>query len=142
MGVPTKVYAVMRRSGCMMVFRGGLGAAAAHTTGGYLAILSQIGDEMMSAGGEYDAPDKLFLNGKLMVESGLSEMAYQYHRDTVSARQAAAREVQNLHTPRWLPDDEAAPGYNPPGIDAWTVRKSGTPKRTQSPAKDEQGQDQ
>jgi len=122
---PPKTYVVMRKSGRVMMFRGGLGADATHSQGPYFSILETIATELMSAGSDYDPPEKLFLNGKVVVDCGLDSLAYDYQRDKVAAREAASNAVANIHTPAWAPDDEHAPGYNPPGIDAWTVKKAG-----------------
>lgn len=115
-------YVVMRRSGQIMTFRDGIGGSP-QSGGPYLHILGVIADELQSAGNTYDAPEKLFLDGKLVVERGLKDLAWNYRQDSVGARDAAANEVKNLHMPNWLPADEQKPGYNPPGIDKWTVRK-------------------
>jgi len=121
---PKKTYVVMRKSGRVMMFRGGLGADNTHSQGPFLSILDTIATELMSAGSDYDPPEKLFLNGKVVVERGLDSLAYAYRQDSVAAAGAASDEVKNIHTPAWAPDDEHAPGYNPPGIDAWTVKKA------------------
>ncbi len=114
-----KVYVVIRKSGHVMNF----GSGATCSSGPYLAILSIIAAEMNSAGSNYDPPEKLFLNGACVVDKRLSDLAFNYGRDQADARAAAQREVENIHTPGWAPDDERALGYNPPGIDKWTVRK-------------------
>ncbi len=118
-------YLVMRRSGSVMMFSSGLGGSSGQSEGPYLHILGVVATEMQSAGSDWDAPDKLFLNGNLMVERGLTDLAWKYRTDEVDARDAALRKVRNMHMPNWLPDDENKPGYNPPGIDKWTVIKAG-----------------
>lgn len=122
MSEPKNSYVVMRKSGRVMTLGSGMGASV-HSEGSYLHILDKIASEHNSAGSNYDPPEKLFLNGKCVVESRLAHLAWEYDRDLVAAKTAAVREVQNLHTPSWRPDSERAPGYNPPGIDEWTVRR-------------------
>lgn len=118
------VYVVLRRSGRVMRLGNGMGEST-ESEGPFLWILDRIATELNSSGGFYDAPYRLFLNGKCVVESGLDDLAYRYNADKVAAAAAAQREIQNIHMPDWLPENERKPGYNPPGVDAWTVRKAG-----------------
>lgn len=118
------IYVVLRRSGAVMRLGDSISSIAPASNGPYLAILDTIANEMSSAGGSYDSPHSLFLNGKCVIESGLADLAWKYNRDSMEARSAAANAVKNLHMPTWLPDNEVKPGYNPPGIDKWEVRKS------------------
>jgi hypothetical protein len=122
---PKNIYVVMRKSGCIRQMRhSGIGTLT-ETEGPYLSILSAIADEHQSAGGNYDRPDKLFLNGELVVERGLCDLAWKFRQDELGSREAASRAVKNMHMPAWLPADERKPGYNPPGVDIWTVKKRG-----------------
>lgn len=117
------IYAVMRRSGRMMQFRDALSGNSTESGGPYLHILGVVVTEFQSAGSDWDAPDKLFLNGNLVVAKGLSDLAWKFHQDKIGARDAAYNTVKNIHMPDWLPDSEVKPGFNPSGTDAWTVEK-------------------
>lgn len=117
------IYTVMRRSGRIMQFRDGLAGDRTETAGGYLHILDVVATEMGSAGSTWDAPDKLFLNGNLVVEKGLANIAWDYRQDRIDAGEAVSRYLKNIHTPDWVPDEERKPGYNPGGVDRWTVKK-------------------
>lgn len=121
------VYVVMRRSGAVMPFLDALSGGRTESEGPYLHILDTVANEMQSAGSTWDAPSKLFLNGLVVVDKGLADLAWAYRQDAQNARDAAQREVKNLHMPPWLPADEQKPGYNPPGIDTWTVKKAKRP---------------
>lgn len=116
------VYVVLRLSGLPMRFQSGMWGDGTYHAGPYTSVLDAIATEQESAGGNHDSADKLFLNGKCVVERGLSTIAYKYRRDSLDARTAAARAVANRHMPSWLPDNEQKPGYNPPGVDTWLVR--------------------
>lgn len=119
-----KRYVVMRCSGAIRRMDTGISGTGTESAGPYLAILDSIYQEYQSAGGNWDRPDKLFLDGKLVVPSGLADLAWNYGRDRSDATSAAQRAVQNLHIQDWAPDDERKPGFNPPGIDTWEVRKA------------------
>ena len=121
MSTEKSVYVVMRRSGHVMQM-GGMGGGVTHQ-GPYLAILGKVTTEMQSAGSTHDAPDKLFLNGKCVIESGLSSIAWKYSEDLRDAQIAANDAAKNLHMPDWLPSDEVKSGYNPPGVAKWKVEK-------------------
>jgi hypothetical protein len=113
-----KKYVVMRRSGAIMPMRDGFGGACVESEGPYLSILERIATEPYS-----DPPDKLFLNGDLVVASGLLELALAYREDRLAARSAADTAVCTSHMPAWLPEDEIAPVYIVPGADDWLVTK-------------------
>lgn len=47
-------------------------------TAGYLDILDKVSVEYNSAGGNWDRPNMLLLNGKVVIDSGLSELAWRF----------------------------------------------------------------
>jgi hypothetical protein len=106
MSEPKKVYVVMRRSGAIMRFRDALSGDGFASAGPYTSILDTIANEMNSAGGDYDEPSKLFLNGEIVVDSGLASKAYSYQRDAVAARERARRAVNALHRPGWCDEGD------------------------------------
>lgn len=69
----------------------------------YWSILSDIYEEYQSAGGNWDRPSMLLLNGKVVVEKGLADLAWEYGKDRREAYAKAAAEVVEKHTPAWLP---------------------------------------
>lgn len=69
---------------------------------GYFALLDAVYDEYQSAGGGWDRPTTLLLNGKVVVDRGLADLAWQYGRDLFAARTKAAEGVREKHTPAWL----------------------------------------
>jgi hypothetical protein len=76
--------------------------------GSYFGILSEVFNSGMSAGGNWDAPSTLILNGKIVVERGLWDLAYAYGTADRDARAAAYEKVKVAHTPDWLAAHEAA----------------------------------
>jgi hypothetical protein len=118
-----KIYVVMRRSGAIMRFRDGLSGDQTSHGGPYTFILDAIANELNSAGGEYDAPDKLFLNGKVVVESALATKAWEYQRDAVAAREQARRAVNALHRPEWCDEGDGHASE----ARGWHVAKATTP---------------
>jgi len=117
------VYVVMRRSGAIMRVNNGLGSPGTDSAGPYLSILSTIANEMGSAGGNWDAPEKLFFNGACVVEKGLADIAWRYQEDSNAARWAAAETVAALYNPDWVPDDEKKAAYRQPGQSLWKIEK-------------------
>lgn len=95
------VYVVMRASGKIMQFRDGISGDRSQSAGPYTSILDTIANEMSGSGGDWDQPEKLFLNGVLVIDSGLSSKAFEYQRDSVAAREQARRAVNKLHRPDW-----------------------------------------
>ena len=89
----------------------------------YVNILHHIATQGEGGGSNYDRPMKLLLNGEVMVERGLTDLAYAYLKDKRDLAKEANNTLLNLHTPAWYPEDEAPPGFNPPGIDVWKIEK-------------------
>ena len=117
------VYVVLRRSGKPMTFKTGMSLYPDSSTEmDYLSLLSTIASDIDGAGGDYDEPYALMLNGEI-VDKNIMAKALAYRKDRVAASEAALRYVQNLHAAPF--DRRGAPGYNPPGIDVWTIEKKG-----------------
>jgi hypothetical protein len=117
------VYVVLRRSGKPMTFKSGLSMYPdASTEMAYLSLLSAIASDIDGAGGDYDEPYALMLNGEI-VDKNIMTKALAYRKDMVAATDAARDKVRNMHAAPF--DKRGAPGYNPPGIDLWTVTKKG-----------------
>lgn len=116
------VYAVLRASGRSMDLKRGIGQD--HLDNGpYFSILNHIALEQSNAGSNYDPPSQLFLNGKCVVESGLSSIAWRHHDDKRAASFAASEAVRLHHTPDWLPEDENKPEFAGHGVSKWKAEK-------------------
>lgn len=116
-------YVVIRKSGDVMLFNQiGLQTTS---TGPYLDILMAVAVESESAGADYDIPDKLLLNGEVVVDSGLLRLALAYSLDKSQAWDAADRACRGMHSQglKWLPEAERV-YHNPPGVDHWTVTRA------------------
>lgn len=68
----------------------------------YWSILDTIHIEFQSAGGNWNRPTMLLHNGKVVVESGLADLAWRYGEDKRKAVNAAAQKVREDHAPDWL----------------------------------------
>lgn len=115
------VYVVMRKSGRVMSPTGL--TAGTHWEGPLFSIYSAIAQESGQSNSDYDPPDRLFLDGKLVVEGGLYNMAHRYVSDMREAEEYARRQVCREHQHPWMPDDEMT-GSNPPGVDKWIVKRA------------------
>lgn len=116
------IYAVLRASGRPMDLSRGIGQTTLEN-GPYLAILDHIGIEQQSAGINHDSASQLFLNGKCVVKSGLSTLAWRHQDDKRAAAKAAADAVRELHSPDWLPIDETKEGFGGHQVAQWRVEK-------------------
>jgi post-segregation antitoxin (ccd killing protein) len=115
-------YVVFRRSGAIFHVDDGRGGRGAESPGPYYAILAEIA-RLPEAHDASDPPDKLLLNGNVVVEGGLMAAARAYKRDMAEATEYAVREVSRLHQHRWMPDHEKT-GSTPPGVDKWEVKRA------------------
>lgn len=77
------------------------GRAEFSDTAGYLDILDKVSIEYNSAGGGWDRPNMLLLNGKVVIESGLSEIAWNYgeRRRELSAK--SWEKIRSEFVPPW-----------------------------------------
>lgn len=111
-----KHYVVMRKSGRIFAFRGGFGALTEASEGPFLTILDSIYQEASSGGSDYDRPDKLFLNGVCVIETGLTDHAYKYVFDRRDAQAVLNETIKQEHLTgcwEWLPDDEVSTYFKP-----------------------------
>lgn len=93
LGKSEPVYVVLTASG--RVWSGKPGVMT------WFCILDAIHNEFMSAGGSWDRPDKLIVNGTVVVERGLADVAYAYGQKSNKERWAAAARVQDEFRPDW-----------------------------------------
>lgn len=70
--------------------------------GDYFTLLEQIYSHHMTAGGNWDPPNMLLVNGKVVVESGLDKAAWNYGQALRQALQRVRVDIKEKHTPLWL----------------------------------------
>ena len=68
----------------------------------YFSILDTVYLEHSSAPGDWDAPNMLLRNGKIVIEGKLHDLAWKYCRDRQQAMDEAATAVRDKHLPAWL----------------------------------------
>lgn len=72
------------------------GRAKTYDQVSYFSVLTAIYDEFRSGGSNHDLANMLLLNGKVVVTSGLNELAYKYCTERDEAMQKARDEVQRM----------------------------------------------
>lgn len=70
--------------------------------GDYFSILSSIGHEYMSAGGNLDRPNMLLRDGVIVVHSGIADIGHKYYRRRRELADKAEETMLNELTPDWL----------------------------------------
>lgn len=79
------------------------GVAKTYTVGThYFSILRDISEEYGSAGGGWDRPVMLLMDGKVVVEKGLADVAWDYGKFAREARKAAEDHIREKFFPEWL----------------------------------------
>jgi len=69
---------------------------------GYFSVLEQVYAEHQSAGGNWDAPSKLLIDGVIVIDGKLSSLAWDWGQDR-RKRLAAVEDATRLaHAPAWL----------------------------------------
>lgn len=68
----------------------------------YWSILDAVYREYQSAGGNWNRPNMLLLNGKVVIDRGLSDLAWKYGKDAYDARCKADDATKAAHKPGWL----------------------------------------
>jgi len=68
----------------------------------YFSVIAAVGHQYMQAGANWDRPNMLLLNGKVMVESGLAELGYKY----VQRRRELYEEVTKKLNDEFAPEFE------------------------------------
>lgn len=67
----------------------------------YQAVLDSVYREYCSAGGNWDRPNMLLLNGKVVVESGLADLAWKYGKNATALRQETEKKITDGVKPEW-----------------------------------------
>lgn len=91
-------FTVIRQSGRTEFF----------SDGDYFSILSSVAHEYGSAGGNWDRPNMLLLNGKVVVPEGLADIAWKYGRRNRELHDELHAKIQAEFTPDWLKGDHDA----------------------------------
>lgn len=68
----------------------------------YWSVLSEVYTAYQSAGGNWNQPAMLLKDGKVVVEKGLADLAWQYGKDAYEAQTAAVTANRAKHKPDWL----------------------------------------
>lgn len=67
----------------------------------YYSILSSVGRDYMSAGSNWDRPNMLLLNGKVVIGTGLADVGYRYERRNRELHEAINRKIRDEFKPDW-----------------------------------------
>ena len=67
----------------------------------YQAVLAGIYREYCSAGGNWDRPNMLLLNGKVVVEKGLTDLAWEYGENATALRRVVEKQISDGIKPEW-----------------------------------------
>lgn len=74
----------------------------------YFSVLEDVYAEMLGAGSTWDAPEMLLMDGKLVIDGGLADVAHDYGTRKIELRAEANDKVRSLFTPDWLKRTENA----------------------------------
>jgi len=92
MSAPPRVYTIITESGRTKV----------EHEKDYWSILSDVHLQYMSAGGSWDRPNMLLLNGKVVVPEGLAGLAWRYGNELRDAVAETTRDIREKHMPEWM----------------------------------------
>ncbi|WP_353194595.1 hypothetical protein [Pusillimonas noertemannii] len=70
----------------------------------YYSIISSVGRDFMSAGGNWDRPNMLLLNGKIVVAAGLADVGYKYAKRDRELHDEISRKIREEFKPEWMSD--------------------------------------
>lgn len=68
----------------------------------YFDILSSVALEYMSAGSNWDRPNMLLLNGEVVIDSGLSEIAWEFGKRKSMIYKNASEQLQSEFKEPWI----------------------------------------
>jgi len=74
----------------------------------YYSIISSVGRDFMSAGGNWDRPNMLLLNGKIVVAGGLADVGYKYAKRDRELHDEISRKIREEFKPEWMSDGGSA----------------------------------
>lgn len=70
--------------------------------GDYFTILSGIAHEFGSAGSNWDRPNMLLLNGKVVIPEGIADIAWEYGSRDRELHEGVRFTLRSEFTPDWL----------------------------------------
>jgi hypothetical protein len=88
-----QLFAIVRYSGRVEMAKDNLD---------YFGILAQVYREIQGSGSNADLPNKLMLNGSIVVDGNLDTVAWRYGNDHYAAEEAARAATREKHRPAWL----------------------------------------
>lgn len=68
----------------------------------YYSIIASVGRDYMSAGGNWDRPNMLLLNGKIVISDGLADVGYKYAKRDGELHDEISRKIREEFKPEWL----------------------------------------
>lgn len=68
----------------------------------YYSIIASVGRDYMSAGGNWDRPNMLLLNGKTVISDGLADVGYKYAKRDSELHDEISRKIREEFKPAWL----------------------------------------
>jgi len=68
----------------------------------YFLVLSSVAHEYGSAGGNWDRPNMLLLNGKVVVAEGLADIAWEYGQRSRKLHDELNKKLNDEFTQEWL----------------------------------------
>lgn len=72
----------------------------------YYSVIASIGRDFMSSGGNWDRPNMLLLNGKIVIAEGLADIGYKYAKRSSELYDEADRKIREEFKPEWeMPND-------------------------------------
>lgn len=94
-----KRWTIVRRSGqAYMEWGHGSAAEGGRTARDYFGVLYVVYNEMRQGGCNYDHPNVLMADGKVVIADNLSSVAYNYGKELDDALQKARDEVNAKHS--------------------------------------------
>lgn len=73
-----------------------------HADTDYFSVLSNIAHEYRSAGRNWDRPNMLLMNGKIVVSEGIADVAWEYSERNRQLHEKLHATLMSEFTPPWL----------------------------------------
>lgn len=68
----------------------------------YFSVISNIAHEYMTAGRNWDRPNILLMNGRIVVPEGIAGVAWEYHRRNRQLHDELRETLRKEFAPDWL----------------------------------------
>lgn len=76
----------------------------------YYSVLSNVFHEYMSAGSNWDRPNMLLFNGRVVMTEGLADLAWNYGERNRALHEEIHTKIRAEFAPEWLKDTSDAQG--------------------------------